>query len=409
MGQGKPSVAGNLEAGLARLHDRMAGHVQRGTAPGLVTLVGVQGQVHVDAMGTLAFGGGDPVRRDTIFRITSMTKPITAAATMALVEDGTLGVDEPVDRLLPELANRRVLRRIDGPLDDTVAAKRPITARDLLTFRLGFGNPPVMPNTYPIQKAEGALGIRTLGPPTPPTPHPPDEWLRRFATLPLMYQPGEKWMYNTGASLLGVLIARASGQTLETFLRERFFEPLGMKDTAFSVPPSKLDRFTTAYRAEPGTANLAVFDEARGQWSHPPAFPDGAAGLVSTVDDYAAFAGMLLGKGSWNGKRCLSAASVEMMTTNQLTPEQKSGTEMFLGERGWGFGMSVTVRPDAVSPAPGRYGWDGGYGTSWATDPKKELVGIIMTQRVWDSPTPPEVCRDFWQAVGEATAANAPA
>ena len=225
------SSGGLSRARLGRMHDVMAGHVERGEVPGFVTLVSRRGEVHVDAIGTKAVGGSEPMRRDTIFRIASMTKPITAAAAMILVEECRLRLDEPVDRLLPELANRKVLKRLDGPLDDTVPAKRPITVRDLLTFRMGFGVIMGRRTQYPIQKAMNELQIAASGRRSPrPLTHR-TSGCAGWATLPLMHQPGERWMYNTGSDVLGVLIARASGQPLETFLRERIFEPLGMKDT----------------------------------------------------------------------------------------------------------------------------------------------------------------------------------
>src|SRR5947208_2896116 len=232
------STAGLSKARLGRMHDIMVGYVERGEVPGLVTLISRRGEVHVDVIRTQAFADPAPMRRDTIFRISSMTKPITAAATMILVEECKVRLDEPVDRLLPELANRTVLKRLDGPLDDTVPANRPITVRDLLTFRMGFGQMMAPPDAYPILQAASALQIG-MGPPNPATMPAPDEWLRRLGTLPLMHQPGERWMYNTGSDVLGVLIARAAGQSLEAFLRERIFEPLGMIDTSFSVPPAK--------------------------------------------------------------------------------------------------------------------------------------------------------------------------
>src|SRR5437870_4487403 len=262
------------KARLGRMHNVMAGHVERGEVPGVVTLVSRRGEVHVDAIGTKAIGGGDPIRRDTIFRITSMTKPITAAATMILVEECKLRLDEPVDRLLPELANRKVLKRLDGPLDDTTPAHRPITVRDLLTFRMGFGVVTGPPDVYPIQKAVSELQIVGFGPPNQSTPHDPDEWIRRLGTLPLMHQPGEKWMYNTGSYVLGVLIARASGQPLETFFYERIFEPLGMNDTGFSVPAAKLDRLAPSYWVNSETGELEIQDGvADSQWSSPAALP----------------------------------------------------------------------------------------------------------------------------------------
>src|SRR4051794_12326501 len=210
-------IGGLSRARLGRLHGVMAGYIERGDLPGLVTLVSRRGETQVEALGMKAVGGRDPMRRDTIFRISSMTKPITAAATMIVkealtsafggVEECKLRLDEPVDRLLPELAGRQVLKRLDGPLDDPVPANRPITVRDLLTFRLGFGLVMAPPGTYPIQEA---MSERLLAqePQSPSTPPAPDEWIRRLGTLPLMHQPGERWMYNTGSDVLRVLIAR---------------------------------------------------------------------------------------------------------------------------------------------------------------------------------------------------------
>jgi CubicO group peptidase (beta-lactamase class C family) len=399
------SKGGFSKARLDRMRDVMAGHVERGV-PGLVTLVSRRGEVHVEAIGMKAAGGpgaggNGPIRRDTIFRISSMTKPITAVATMVLVEECKLRLDEPVDRLLPELADRKVLKRLDGPLDDTVPAHRPISVRDLLTFRMGFGMIMAPPDSMPIQKA---LSERMLGqgPPAPAATPAPDEWMRRLGTLPLMHQPGEQWMYHTGSDVLGVLIARASGQPFETFLRERIFEPLGMKDSGFSVPAAKMDRLTTSYWSNP----VGLYDEAAGgQWSRPPAFPSGGAGLVSTVDDYLAFGQMMLDQGKHGSERILSRLSVEVMTTDQLTPEQKVGSDLaagFFGSHGWGFGVAMVTRRDDVAAVPGQFGWDGGLGTSWRSDPKEEMVGILMTQRAWESPTPPPVTQDFWTSAYQA-------
>jgi CubicO group peptidase (beta-lactamase class C family) len=393
------STGGLSKARLGRMHDVMAGYVERGEVPGIVTLVSRRGEVHVDAIGMKAVGDSDPIRRDTIFRISSMTKPITAAATMILVEECKVRLDEPVDRWLPELADRKVLKRLDGPLDDTVPANRPITVRDLLTFRMGFGQMMAPPDAYPILKAASEQQIG-MGPPSPSTLPAPDEWIRRLGQLPLMHQPGEKWMYNTGSDVLGVLIAGASGQPLETFFRERIYEPLGMKDTAFSVPAASLDRLATSYWTDPESGELKLYDDAEGgQWSRPPAFPSAAGGLVSTIDDYLAFGQMMLSQGKHESSRILSRLSVETMTTDQLTPEQKAVSGLVPGyfdSHGWGFGMSVVTRRDDVAAVPGRYGWDGGLGTSWYSDPREEMVTILMTQRAWTSPSPPDVCLDFW-------------
>jgi len=383
---------------LGRMHDVMASYVERGDVPGLVTLVSRRGEVHVDAIDAKAVGGGDPIRRDTIFRIASMTKPITAAATMILVEECRLRLDEPVDRLLPELAGRKILKRLDGPLDETVPADRPITVRDLLTFRMGFGQLMAPPDAYPILKAANEQQIG-MGPPTPSAPPAPDEWIRRLGTLPLMHQPGERWLYHTGSDVLGVLIARASGQPLETLLRERVFEPLGMKDTAFSVPTTKLDRLATSYQVNPETGALELNDQAEGgQWNRPPAFPSAGGRLVSTIDDYLAFGQMMLNKGKYGSERLLSRPSVETMTTDQLTPEQKAVSGFYPGyfdSRGWGFGVSVITRRDDLAAVPGRFGWDGGLGTSWYSDPREDMVAILMTQRS-AFPLFSEIYLDFW-------------
>ena len=390
------SMGGLSQARFDRLHAVMAGYVERGDVPGVVTLISRHGEVHVDTIGLKALGDSAPIQRDTIFRIGSMTKPITAAATMLLVEECKLRLDDPVDRFLPELANRTVLKRIDGPLEDTVPAIRAITVRDLLTLRLGLGIILAPSGSYPIQQAVNKQRIVGFGPPNVSAPHTPDEWLRRLATLPLMYQPGEKWMYNTGSAVLGVLIARASGQSLETFLRERLFAPLGMKDTGFSVPATKLDRLVSCYQRNPTTGALDFHDGgAESHWRHPPLFPDAGAGLVSTIDDYWAFGQMLLHKGKHGKQRILSRPAVEVMTTNQLTLEQQKSAGVVLGDnRGWGFGMSIVIQRDDVAAVPGRFGWEGSYGTSWASDPTEDMVAILLTQRLV-FPQPTAIDRDF--------------
>jgi CubicO group peptidase (beta-lactamase class C family) len=217
--------------------------------------------------------------------------------------------------------------------------------------------------------------------------------MKRFGNLPLVHQPGERWMYHSGSDILGVLIARVTGRSLEAFLRERIFDPLGMKDTAFSAPAAKVDRLATSYRTDGATGGLALFDEARGgRFTRPPTFESGGGGLVSTVDDYLAFGRMMLSNGKAGSERILSRLSVELMTTNHITPAQKVASEFFPGfwdNRGWGFGLSIVTTRDDVAAVPGRYGWDGGYGMSWYSDPKEDMTAILMTQRVWDPPTRP--------------------
>jgi len=395
------SDGGLAASRLNRMREVMAGHVERGNVPGFVTLVSRRGEVHVDAIGAMAVGGNSPMRRDTIFRMSSMAKPVAAVAAMMLVEECKLRLDDPVDELLPELADRRVLKRLDGPLDDTVPANRPITLRDVLTFRLGYGIVLRPPDTYPIQRAISELEIVGFGAPHPASPHDPDEWMSRLGTLPLLHQPGEEWTPNTGSAVLGVLIARAAAQPLETFLCKRIFEPLAMVDTSFSVPREKLHRLASSYEVNSGSGALDLFDGVDdSQWCSPPAFPDAAGGLVSTVDDYLAFGQMLLNGGRHGNERILSRLSVEVMTTDQLLPEQRPSSDMILGSnRGWGFGVSIVTLRDDVSAVPGRFGWDGGLGTSWASDPTEQLVAILMTQSM---AFPDGIYSDFWTSVYQA-------
>ncbi|HZD96593.1 MAG TPA: serine hydrolase domain-containing protein [Micromonosporaceae bacterium] len=370
------------DSGVARLHDAMAQRVARRELPGLVTMVACGDAVHVDPIGTVAFDSDAPMRRDTLFRIASLTKPIVAAATMLLVEEGRIRLDDPVDRLLPELADRRVLRRIDGPTDDTVPANRSISVDDLLTLRLGFGqitepefNPP-----YPIVHAADSLDL-TLGAPDPRTPHAPDEWMRLFGSLPLMDQPGERWRYNVGTLVLGVLVARAGGATLGDVLRDRLFGPLGMVDTGFETTPEDAARMPTQYMSDQATGKLAAQTlTAADTWTSPPAFPSGSGGLLSTIDDLHAFARMLRDGGRHHGQQILSAASVEAMTTNHLSDDQISSAGLLLGNQGWGYGMAVVTRPTDNGLTPGQYGWSGGYGTTWFNDPSRDLIAIALTQ-----------------------------
>jgi CubicO group peptidase (beta-lactamase class C family) len=379
------------------MREVMAGYVERGEVPGLVTLVDRRGEVHAEAIGEKAIGG-DPMRRDTIFRIASMTKPIAAVAAMILVEECRLRLDEPVDPLLPELANRKVLRAIDGALDDTVPANRPITLRDLLTLRLGIGAVIAPPGRYLIREAMDDAGVAPG--PDPPS-LPPDEWMERLSGLPLIHHPGERWMYDTGSDVLGVLISRATGGTMETFFRERIFGPLGMEDTGFHVPTAKLDRLASCYQADPETGALELYDPAEdSRWSRPPVFESGGGGLVSTVDDYLAFCRMMLNKGKFGSERILSRPSVELMTADHLTLEQRVGAEMFFGDNSsWGFGMSVVTKRDDLAATPGRFGWEGGYGTSGHSDPEEDLVGILMTQGLANSSGFPGIYLDFWTSV----------
>jgi CubicO group peptidase (beta-lactamase class C family) len=393
---------------LAQLHESLAGHVESGVVPGVVALVASGDDVHVDVIGTRALGDAAPMTRDSIFRIASLTKPITAVATMTLVEQGVLQLDATVDDLLPELADRRVLRAIDAELDDTVPARRAITVEDLLSFRVGFGSVMAPPGSFPIQRAEAELDLKSIGgPPWPPVAHDVDGWIGALGSMPLMYQPGEQWLYNTSSQVLGVLLARACGAGLESVLRERIFEPLGMTDTGFSVPADKVDRLTTAYEPDPDTDALLVLDGVVDSWwSTPPSFPDASGGLVSTIDDYWSFASMMVAGGAGNGARILSPESVALMAKDRLTSEQRAASTLFLGEDGgWGLGMGVAAAGADDQPLPCGVGWEGGTGTAWRSNLRRGGTGILLTQRAMTSPVPPPIFEEFWTGVNAATEA----
>jgi len=389
---------------LERLRHLMADHVGRDTVGGVAWIASRDDDVEVGVAGTLTRGEAEPVRRNSIFRISSMTKPIVAAGALVLVEECRLRLEDPVDELLPELADRQVLVDPRGPIDgDTVPADRPITVEDVLTFRLGLGMDFSAPWPQPLLEAMSELGLGA-GPPEPQGPPEPDEWMRRLGTLPLLYQPGERWLYNTGSDVLGVLIARASGQALDVFLQERVFEPLGMVDTGFAT--RHVDRLGTCYTTDPETHERVAYDAPQGQWAKPPAFPSGGAGLVSTVDDYHAFARMLLADGRLpDGSRLLSGASVETMVSDHLHVEPGGPSASPDGSQGWGYGVGVQLRRAGLTRPAGSYGWGGGMGSSWANDPDRRLAGVLLTTDAFAGPfPPPAVIQDFWTCIYTALA-----
>ncbi|MFJ8569028.1 serine hydrolase domain-containing protein [Streptomyces sp. NPDC093514] len=377
---------------MSDLHSLLETHVGAGSLAGAVALVAHGDEVEVAAVGSLDPAGTEPVARDSLFRVASVTKPVTAAATMMLVEDGLLALDVPVARWLPELAEPKVVRTPSAPLDDVVPADRPITVADLLTFRAGYG----FPADFSLPAVAPLFAELKQGPPRPRDVAEPDAWMAALGRIPLLHQPGEAWLYNTCSDILGVLIARATGQPFEDVLAERVFAPLGMRDTAFAVPPAQLHRFTSYYRAAPDGAAPELVDAPDGQWSTLPAFPSGAGGLVSTVDDLHAFYRMLLAGGAYGGGRLLSEDSVRQMTTDHLTAPQRAAGDLFLEGQGWGFGGSVDV--DRLDPwnVPGRYGWIGGTGTAAHIAPATGTVTLLLTQRELAGPSAPEVMREFW-------------
>ncbi|MER7642608.1 serine hydrolase domain-containing protein [Streptomyces sp. NPDC126522] len=376
---------------MSSLHDTLRRRVDDGTVPGAVGLVARGDDVEVVAVGSVDVEGTAPMARDSIFRIASVSKPVTAAAVLALVEDGRLALDAPVEEWLPELAKPMVVRTPSSPVDDVVPAERPVTVEDLLSFRAGWG----FPDDFFLSAVQALLAFQQDG--RAPYLQPgPDEWLAALAKIPMVRQPGAAWLYNTCSDIQGVLVARASGSSFPDFLAERFFGPLGMTDTGFSVPESKRSRFTTAYT--PGELGaLEQSDTPDGGFSRPPAFPSGAGGLVSTADDLLAFHRMLGADGTApDGTQVLSPTSVSRMTTNHLTAAQREASALFLEGQGWGYGGQVDVDPIDPWNVPGRYGWVGGTGTAAHVIPPTGTVTVLLTQVAMTSPTPPALMREFW-------------
>jgi CubicO group peptidase (beta-lactamase class C family) len=386
------------------MHDTLLRHVDSGGLPGLVAVICRRDAEHVEALGTLGFDRPAPMRTDTIFRVASVMKPITAVAAMILVEECKLRLDDPVDRILPELANRRVLRTIESELDDTVPARRPITTRDLLTFRSGYGEVAFLSPTCPLQTAlrEACLPLSAWM-----FPGTADRFMQSVGRLPLAHQPGERWLYHLSAAVLGVLIARVAGVSLSAFMRERIFEPLGMRDTGFTVPEADLHRVASCYQTDAVSGAITPLEEARTDLlAVPPAFESGGGEqFVSTADDLLAFGRMMLKGGVGGTERILVRPSVELMTTDHLTPAQKAASPFFEGfwdSRGWGLGLSIVTRRDNVADVPGRFGWDGAFSTSWYVDPHENMVGVLMAQCRPGALRLPPVVLDFWTSAYQA-------
>jgi CubicO group peptidase (beta-lactamase class C family) len=347
---------------MASLQDLLEAAVGDGVVPGAAALVAQGDEVEI--------GGAGEIAPDSIVRIASITKPITAAAVMLLVDEGLVALDDPIARWLPELASPRVVRTPGSPLDDVVPAARPITVEDVLTFRAGWGFPSdfSLPAVVELFQRLPVFGARET----------PDEWLATLAGVPMLCQPGEAWLYNTCSDVQGVLIGRVAGRPLPEFLAERVFEPLGMIDTGFHVPAEKLDRLPPYHGPD-----LAPIED--GLWTEPPVFPSGAGGLLSTLADWHRFGRMLLA----GGGGLLSPESVRLLTSDHLTPEQRGASRLFLEGAGWGFGGAVA--------ADGRYGWVGGTGTTAHIAPSTGTVGILLTQVQMTGPTPTPLMRRFWQ------------
>jgi CubicO group peptidase (beta-lactamase class C family) len=365
--------------GLAAIAPAMKAVVDAGDLSGVVTLVWRKGEiVHLDVAGQRDIEKRLPMTRDTLFRIASMTKPITSVAALMLMEEGKLALSDPIAKWLPEFADMRVMRDPKGSLDDTYPSPRAITVEDLMTHRAGLAYG--FTSSGLLNKAhEERLGAVL------DSPHTPDEWLKRIAGLPLSYPPGERMHYSHATEVLGFLVGRASGVGYREFLMQRIFGPLGMRDADFHVPPEKRGRAAIVYQQDQASGALKPVPFP--QYDTPPSYCAGGGGLISTLDDYLTFARLLLGKGEVNGTRLLKSETVEMMTRNHLTPAQREMT--FLGMPFWmgqGFGLGVSMIEDPEkhewmgAGSKGSFGWPGAFGTWWQADPAQQMVLIFLIQ-----------------------------
>jgi CubicO group peptidase (beta-lactamase class C family) len=364
--------------------------VAEGALAGAATLVWRNGRV----VQTAAVGRRDlvtnlPVERDTIFRIASVTKPVTTVAALMLYDEGRFALDEPITRHAPELARLRVLRDPNGPLDQTDPADRPITFGDLLTHRAGltYGQFHRGPIARACDEALGGQIDNALS---------PDEWIARLGTLPLIDQPGAGFHYGVSTDLLGFLIARLEDAPLGRVLEQRIFTPLGMHDTGFIVPREKRSRRAglCGFDAEGHLTPLTTTPgrQTLGERPDDMTFEAGGGGLWSTLDDYLAFARIFLGSGEVDGVRLLRPETCAMMASNQLTPDQRRTTRMlgrpvFAAGHGYGMGVAVVMEPDKADPLTcrggvGTVGWPGAYASWWQADPTDNSVLIFLTHNM---------------------------
>ncbi len=386
------------------LQERMAFHVTDGGVGGLTWAVSIGDDVVSGAAGWLdPMDQTRPMPVDGIFRIASVSKPIVAVAALQLVEEGLVDLDAPIDAVLPELADRRVLVDPNGPIDqETVPAERPLSLRDLLTFRCGLGMDFDFSVDQPLLERLWELGIG----PGPTAPEcAPDEYLAQLGALPIAEQPGTRWRYHTGSDIVSVLIERVRGTTLGEVLERDVFAPLSMTDTGFWARPDQLDRFGACRMAEED-GEFTIWDAPdSGRWSAPPAFRSGATGLISTPADLVRLGRMLLNIGAGPDGPVLGRGFVTEMTTDQLTEQQRKGARIdgLSSTLGWGFGAAVNSEQGELAwPPIGAFGWDGGLGSRWIIDPSHNLCAVLLTTDGLTSPDLPVVMDDFFKAIATA-------
>jgi CubicO group peptidase (beta-lactamase class C family) len=383
---------------LAALPGELQRFVDDRDVSGFVTLIWRRGAIaQIDTLGWRDVERKQPMHRDTLFRIASMTKPVTSVAALMLIEEGKLALDAPIKRWLPEFANVRVLTDPQGPLDRTVAPQRDITVEDLFTHRAGLAY--AFTSMGPIAKAyEQAL----------PPGLAPDPWLAALGKLPLSFQPGERFHYSHATDVLGFLVGRVAGKPIRDVLRERIFGPLGMNDTDFFTPREARHRAAVVYRPDPSAQTLTPLPFP--EYDSPPAFCSGGGGLISTADDYLKFARMLLGRGVVDGVRLLRDDTVAMMARNRLTDAQRAIPFMgipFWAGQGFGLGLSVITDPEKQAwmglGSKGAFSWPGAFGTWWQADPALDMVLIYLVQS--SLPLGPEMASQL--ATGQRLGARA--
>lgn len=376
---GAQAPAGFNREALAQVGPALKGIVDQGALSGIVTLTWRRGEVvQVNTIGHRDVAAGLPMERDTLFRIASMTKPVTSIAAMMLIEEGKLKLDDAITRWMPEFKDMRVLKSATGPLDETVPAAREITVEDLFTHRSGlaYGFTSMGPIAHAYDKQLGSPLINALS---------PDAWLQALSELPLVYQPGERFHYSHATDVLGFLVSRIEGKPLGEVLKARIFDPLGMSDTSFWLEPEKHGRLAKLYEAKADGSPLK--DVSIPHSETPMAFEAGGGGLISTADDYLKFARMMLGRGEVDGVRLVKAETIDLMCANRLTDVQR--THDFLGMPFWmsqGFGLGVSMILDAQkhewmgAGAEGSFGWPGAFGTWWQADPKNDMILVYLIQ-----------------------------
>ena len=376
---GAGNISGFSHEELAKLAPALQGVVDSGALAGAVTLLWRNGEIaDVTVVGKADIANNRPMRRDTLFRIASMTKPVTTVAALMLMEEGRLKLDDPITKWAPEFADMQVLKDAQGPVDQTYPAPRDITIEDLMTHRAGlaYGFTSTGPIAYAHQEALGdVLNSDT----------PPDAWMKALGGLPLSYPPGERFHYSHATDVLGFLVGRIAGMPFRDFLMQRIFGPLGMVDTDFYIPVEKRDRAAVVYRYDEKTSSLKPVPFKL--YDAPPNFTGGGGGLVSTADDYLKFARMLLNKGEADGVRLLKPKTVELMITNRLTDKQRAipfmGIPFWMGQ---GFGLGLSVITDAEKQAwmgvgtNGAFSWPGSFGTWWRADPAENMIMLYLIQ-----------------------------